>query len=135
MTVEQLMGNRGELPTTMGIEYVELGAERVVATMPVEGNRQPFGLLHGGASGVLIETAGSIAATMHAYPMGKIAVGIELSVSHHRGVREGLITCTVTALSLGRSLASYQAEIVDAEGKRIATGRLTCMLREGSVAG
>ena len=127
------MGNRGELPAAMGIEYVEVGAERLVATMPVEGNRQPFGLLHGGASGVLIETAGSIAATMHAYPIGKIAVGIELSVSHHRGVREGLITCTVTATALGRSLASYQAEIVDAEGNRVATGRLTCMLREGTM--
>ena len=81
--------------------------------------------------GVLIETAGSIAATLHAYPMGKIAMGIELSVSHHRGVREGLITCTVTALSLGKTLATYQAEIVDADGARVATGRLTCVLREG----
>lgn len=130
MDLDQLTTTKGELAESMGIEVVEASADRIVLTMPVEGNRQPFGLLHGGATGVLIETAGSIAGTLHAMTMGKVGLGIELSVSHHRAAQEGLVTCTATAVALGRTLASYQCEVTDASGRRIATGRLTCALRE-----
>jgi len=130
MDLDQLTATNGELADRMGIETVEASAERIVMTMPVEGNRQPFGLLHGGATGVLIETAGSIAGTLHGMTMGKVALGIELSVSHHRAAQEGLVTCTATAMSLGRTLATYHCEVTDAAGRRIASGRLTCALRE-----
>jgi uncharacterized protein (TIGR00369 family) len=132
MDLDRLTADNGELATRMGIEVVEAAPDRIVMTMPVEGNRQPFGLLHGGATGVLIETAGSIAGTMHAMTMGKVALGVELSVSHHRSAREGRVTCTATALSLGGTLASYQCEVTDEDGRRVATGRLTCVLRAAS---
>ncbi|MDQ1688866.1 MAG: 1,4-dihydroxy-2-naphthoyl-CoA hydrolase [Frankiaceae bacterium] len=127
--IDGFMEQKGELAERMGIAIVDASAERIVMTMPVEGNRQPFGLLHGGATGVLIETAGSIAGTLHGMTMGKVALGVELSVSHHRSAKDGLVTCTATALSLGGTLASYQCEVTDAEGRRVATGRLTCVLR------
>jgi uncharacterized protein (TIGR00369 family) len=130
MNLEQIEAQKGELNTRMGLTFLEADAQRTVATMPVEGNRQPFGLLHGGASGVLIETVGSIAATLHGSTMGMVAVGVELSVSHHRGVTEGTVTCVGTPLSLGRTLATYQCEVSDEQGRRVATGRLTCVLRE-----
>jgi len=117
----------GTLLERMEIELVEASADRAVATMPVAGNTQPYGLLHGGASAVLAETLGSYAAQMHAGP-GRAAVGIELSCTHHRSARSGHVTGTATALHLGRTLATYQVVVEDAEGRRICTARLTCML-------
>ena len=113
----------------MGIEIVSATPERLVATMPVEGNTQPFGQLHGGASCVLAETLGSVGAMMHATGTGKIAVGIDINATHHRSASAGLVTATATALSLGGSLASYEIVIVDDADRRICTARLTCMLR------
>ncbi len=118
----------GELAETMGIEITEATAERMVGTMPVAGNRQPYGLLHGGASVVLAETLGSIAAALHAGPE-KAPVGIEVSATHHRSATSGHVTGTATAISLGRTLASYEILIVDDEGRRTCTARLTCLLR------
>ncbi|MCL1871265.1 MAG: hotdog fold thioesterase [Promicromonosporaceae bacterium] len=117
----------GTLIERMNIELTAVGPERTSGTMPVAGNTQPFGLLHGGASAVLAETLGSYAAQLHAGP-GRAAVGVELNVTHHRGVREGVVTGVATALSLGRSLASYEIVVTDESGRRICTGRLTCML-------
>jgi 1,4-dihydroxy-2-naphthoyl-CoA hydrolase len=119
----------GELAESMGVELLEASADRLVARMPVAGNRQPFGLLHGGASVVLAETIGSIAANLHAGPE-RVAVGIEISATHHRSATSGHVTATATALSLGRTLATYEIVIVDDEGKRVCTSRLTCMLRD-----
>jgi uncharacterized protein (TIGR00369 family) len=119
----------GELAESMGVELLEASADRLVARMPVAGNRQPFGLLHGGASVVLAETIGSIAANLHAGPE-RVAVGIEISATHHRSATSGHVTGTATALSLGRTLATYEIVIVDDEGKRVCTSRLTCMLRD-----
>jgi len=113
----------------MGIVIVEAGPERLVATMPVEGNTQPHGLLHGGASCVLAETLGSVGASLHAARTGKFAVGIDINATHHRGARTGLVTATATALQLGGSLASYEIVIEDDAGRRVCTARLTCMLR------
>ena len=119
----------GELAERMGISILSVTPERSVATMPVEGNRQPAGLLNGGASAVLAETIGSAAAASHALPE-KYCVGIELSCTHHRGARSGLLTGVATPLSLGRTLATYEVVITDESGARVCTARLTCLLRD-----
>jgi uncharacterized protein (TIGR00369 family) len=118
----------------MGMELVEVSAERTVARMPVRGNTQPYGLLHGGASAALAETVGSLAAATHAAP-GRIAVGVDLNATHHRAVRSGWVTGVATPLSLGRSVASYEIVVTDDEGRRVCTARLTCALRERPPAG
>lgn len=122
-----LPGTTGTLMERMGITFVEVGARRTVATMPVAGNTQPFGVLHGGASAALAETVGSYAAQVHAGP-GRLAMGIELNATHHRSVREGVVTGTATALHLGSTLASYQVVVEDSGGRLLCTARLTCML-------
>ncbi|NYJ74529.1 PaaI family thioesterase [Allobranchiibius huperziae] len=118
----------GSLSERMGIEFLEVSPERVVARMPVEGNTQPYGLLHGGASVVLAETVGSIGAALHAGEKG-IAVGLDINATHHRAARSGHVTATATALSLGRTLASYDVAILDDDGRRVCTARITCMVR------
>ena len=118
------------LGKTMGIEITEVSAERVVGRMPVEGNRQPFGLLHGGASCVLAESLGSIGSTLHAQTFGRIAVGIEINATHHRSATEGHVTGVATPVHLGRTLATWDITITDDAGKKVCTSRLTCMLRE-----
>jgi len=117
----------GTLLERMGIELTEIGAERTAGTMPVAGNTQPAGLLHGGASAVLAESLGSIAATLHAGP-GRAAVGIEISATHHRAVREGVVSGVATPLHLGRTVATYEIVITDERDRRVCTSRLTCML-------
>jgi uncharacterized protein (TIGR00369 family) len=120
---------RGHLPERMGIEILEASAERVVGRMPVEGNTQPYGLLHGGASCVLAESIGSTGAALHA-GIGRIAVGIEISATHHRSVTSGDVTAVATRLHGGRTLVTYDIEITDDKGRRVCTSRLTCMLRD-----
>ena len=117
----------GSLLERMGIEITDVTAERATGTMPVEGNTQPYGLLHGGASAVLAETLGSFAAAAHAGP-DRAAVGVELSATHHRSARSGTVTGTARALHLGRSLATYEVVVEDEDGRRLCTARLTCML-------
>ena len=112
----------------MGIDVTQASADRTVATMPVEPNRQPYGLLHGGASAVLAETVGSIAAAYHAHTIGKLAVGVELNCTHHRAVRTGQVTGTATKLHAGTSAATYEIVVVDEQDRRVCTSRLTCML-------
>ena len=119
----------GTLVERMGILFTEVSAERVVGTMPVAGNTQPYGLLHGGASAVLAESLGSVGAATHAGE-GRLAVGIELSCTHHRSAREGTVTGVATPLSLGRTLATYEIVVTDEQGRRLCTSRLTCLLRD-----
>ncbi|MDA0646228.1 hotdog fold thioesterase [Nonomuraea ferruginea] len=119
----------GVLAERMGIEFLEATPERVVARMPVEGNTQPYGLLHGGASVVLAETVGSTGAALHAGP-GRIAVGVEINATHHRSATSGFVTAVATPLHAGRTLATYEIEISDEAGRRVCTSRLTCMLRD-----
>ena len=121
--------NQGTLPERMGIEFLEASLQRVVARMPVTGNTQPYGLLHGGANVLLAETVGSIGAALHA-GTNRIAIGLDINATHHRGARSGHVTATATALSLGRTLASYDVTIVDDEGQRVCTSRITCLLRD-----
>ncbi len=113
------------LTSKLGIKITEMTPERVTGTMPVEGNVQPYGLLHGGASASLAETLGSIHAGSLA-PVGKIAVGTELSCSHHRSARSGTVTAVSTPAHVGRSMASFEIVIADDRGKRICTARLSC---------
>jgi 1,4-dihydroxy-2-naphthoyl-CoA hydrolase len=124
----ETVGLTSPLLEKMGIAFLEASAQRAVATMPVEGNTQPFGLLHGGASCVLAETAGSFAANAHAGTMGLVAVGLEINATHHRAVRSGTVTATAEAVHLGRSTATYQIAITDEQGRAVCTSRLTCML-------
>lgn len=119
----------GELAKKMAIEFVELSAEHSVATMPVEGNTQVVGLLHGGAHVVLAESLGSVSSAIHAGP-GRIAVGIEINASHSRSVSSGTVTATCTALSLGRTLATHEIVVRDAAGNRLSTIRMTNFLKD-----
>ncbi|MFL6166573.1 MAG: PaaI family thioesterase [Ornithinibacter sp.] len=123
--------NPDSLMTRMGIEMVEATPERLVATMPVAGNTQPYGLLHGGASVVLAETLGSFGAALHAGP-GKAVVGLDINATHHRAARSGLVTGIATPISLGRTLACYEVIVTDEDGKRICTSRITCLIRDAA---
>ena len=115
----------------MGIALLDVAADRTTGTMPVAGNVQPAGILHGGASAVLAETLGSVAAQEYAGPH-RAAVGIELSITHHRPARAGVVTGEARALNLGRTLASYEVVVTGEDGRRVATARLTCMILDRS---
>ena len=117
----------GDLNEKMGIELLEVSAERVVGTMPVKGNTQPYGLLHGGASVVLAETLGSVGSAQHALP-DRLAVGVDINATHHRSARDGMVTGVATAVHLGRSTACYEVVITDSEDRRVCTARITCAL-------
>ncbi|QKE84899.1 hotdog fold thioesterase [Arthrobacter sp. NEB 688] len=123
--------NPDSLMDRMGIEVLEATPERLVATMPVAGNTQPYGLLHGGASVVLAETLGSIGAALHAGE-GKAVVGLDINATHHRAARSGLVTGTATPLSLGRTLACYEVVVTDEDGRRVCTSRITCLVRDAA---
>jgi 1,4-dihydroxy-2-naphthoyl-CoA hydrolase len=124
------LAGAGALAERMGIVLVEASPDRVVATMPVDGNTQPYGLLHGGASCVLAETLGSIGAALHARALyGGLAVGVDINATHHKGVRSGTVTGVATPLHRGSSSATYEIVITDDAGTRVCTARLTCMLR------
>jgi 1,4-dihydroxy-2-naphthoyl-CoA hydrolase len=117
----------GALNEKLGIELLEISAERVVATMPVSGNTQPYGLLHGGASVALAETLGSVGSALHALP-DKLSVGVDINATHHRAATSGVVTGTATAIHLGRSSAAYEVVITDEDGRRVCTSRITCAL-------
>jgi 1,4-dihydroxy-2-naphthoyl-CoA hydrolase len=123
--------NPDSLMDRMGIEVLEASPDRLVATMPVQGNTQPYGLLHGGASVVLAETLGSIGAALHA-GLGKAVVGLDINATHHRAARSGLVTGTATPISLGRTLACYEVVVTDDQGRRVCTSRITCLIRDAA---
>lgn len=127
--VTRLAMTLGALGERMGLRLLEVSADRVVGSLPVEGNTQPYGILHGGASCVLAEQLGTIGAMVHAGP-GKVAMGIELNASHHRAVATGHITGVATAISRGGTLATFEILISDDEGRRVCTARLTCVIRD-----
>jgi 1,4-dihydroxy-2-naphthoyl-CoA hydrolase len=129
--VMEVFGYRGigALAERMGIQFLELTAERSVARMPVEGNTQPLGLVHGGAYVVLAESMGSTAANLHAGP-GKVAMGIEINASHSGSATEGWVIGTCTAIHLGKSLATHQIEIDDEKGRRLSTVRITNIIKD-----
>jgi uncharacterized protein (TIGR00369 family) len=119
----------GALAEQMGIELTELSPDRVVGTMPVAGNTQPYGLLHGGASLVLAETLGSFGSAVVAGP-DRVAVGIEINASHHRAAVDGRVTGVATPVQRGRTLATWDVVVTDDKGRRVCTSRITCLLRD-----
>lgn len=127
-------GSNEQLADRLGIEIVDGNPNHLVATMPVAGNRQPYGLLHGGASAVLAETVGSYSAALLAGP-DHIAVGIELSCSHSRSAAQGLVTAVCTPIHVGRTLSSFEIVITDEKGRRTCTARLTCAIRPAHHSG
>jgi uncharacterized protein (TIGR00369 family) len=118
----------GELNATMGITIDEFSPERVGATMPVAGNRQPFGLLHGGANGVLAEALGSFHAALLAGP-GRMAVGVELNCTHHRSMTAGSVHGVSTPVHVGRTMMTFEIVITGDDGARVCTARLSCLAR------
>ncbi|MFP5334194.1 MAG: hotdog fold thioesterase [Actinomycetes bacterium] len=123
----------GTLAERLGIVFTDVTDGRLVATMPVAGNTQPYGLLHGGASVALAETMGSVAAVLVAGP-GRVAVGVDVNATHHRAVRSGLVTGTAATLHAGRTTASFEIAVTDEAGRRVCTSRLTCQLRDAPPA-
>jgi uncharacterized protein (TIGR00369 family) len=117
----------GALDKKMGIEIIEASPDRLVGTMPVEGNTQPIGLLHGGANVVLAESLGSIGTQLHAGADRKI-VGVDINATHHKSATTGVVTAVATAISLGKTLCSYQVEITNDKGERTCSARITCLI-------
>jgi 1,4-dihydroxy-2-naphthoyl-CoA hydrolase len=123
-----LRRSRGTLIERMGIVVVEASPQRMVATMPVEGNTQVAGLLHGGASCVLAETLGSLGSMLHVWPDAEV-VGTDINATHHRAGTAGLVTGTATAITLGRTLCSHEVVVTDEAGRRLCTARITNLVR------
>ena len=117
----------GALGIKMGIEIIEASPQRLVATMPVEGNTQPVGLLHGGASVVLAETLGSVGSALHAGPT-RMIVGVDINATHHKSATSGVVTAVAPALSLGKTLCCYDVVITNDKGERTCTARITCLI-------
>jgi 1,4-dihydroxy-2-naphthoyl-CoA hydrolase len=112
----------------IGLEWVEAGPERVVARIPVEGNTQPYGQLHGGATASLCETVASVGAAFAA-GMDKRVVGTTLTVNHLRAVREGHVTASGVPLHTGRTTAVWDIRVTDDAGRLVAVSRLTLAIR------
>jgi len=117
----------GALDKKMGIEILEASPERLVGRMPVEGNTQPFGLLHGGANVVLAESLGSVGTHLHAGPSRRI-VGVDINATHHKAATSGFVTGVATAVSLGKTLCVYEIVITNEAGQRTCSARITCMI-------
>jgi uncharacterized protein (TIGR00369 family) len=114
----------------MGIEFTEVGDDFLRATMPVdERTKQPFGLLHGGASVLLAETVGSMAANF-CVAEGEVAVGLDINANHVRAVTEGLVTATATPVNIGRTIQVWQINIEDQRGKLVCASRLTMAVKK-----
>jgi uncharacterized protein (TIGR00369 family) len=117
----------GALDKKMGIEIIEASPNRLVGTMPVEGNTQPIGLLHGGANVVLAESLGSIGTQLHAGPNRRI-VGVDINATHHKSATSGVVTAVATAVTLGKTLCCYEVVITNDKGERTCSARITCLI-------
>lgn len=127
----QLANERGlgALASKMGIVLTAASAESISGSMPVEGNTQPLGLLHGGANVVLAESLGSLAANLHAGP-DSFAVGVDISATHLRSATSGHVHGVAKPLHLGGTVAVYEIEIRNDAGNLTCVSRLTCALRK-----
>jgi 1,4-dihydroxy-2-naphthoyl-CoA hydrolase len=113
----------------MGIKIIQASRDRVVGTMPVAGNTQPYGILHGGASCVLAESLGSLGSALNAGP-DRYTVGIEINATHHRPASSGLVTGVATLVHGGRTMSTFDIVITDEQGRRVCTARLSCLHRD-----
>jgi 1,4-dihydroxy-2-naphthoyl-CoA hydrolase len=123
-----------QLADRMGLEIVTMSLDEVVGRLPVDGNRQPFGLLHGGANAVLAETLGSTLSALHALPE-RFPVGLELACTHHGSATSGFVTGVARPLHVGRTTSTSEIVITDESGKRTCTAKLTCLHRDNRPAG
>ena len=124
-TILEALPTRG-LADLLGIEIVELSPQRVVATMPVdERTRQPFGILHGGASVALAETVASLGAVMNVDLERSTAVGLEINANHIRAKREGIVRATGAPFHIGRSTQVWDVRIVDEQERPVCISRCT----------
>lgn len=112
----------------MGIVISVMTAERAIGSMPVEGNRQVTGVMHGGAYCVLAETLGSLAANIHGSP-DRVAMGVDINATHTRSVSAGSVTGVCTAVHLGGSLTVHEVVVFDETGNILSTARITNILR------
>ena len=114
------------LADALGIEIVELTRTRVVATMPVDDRtRQPFGILHGGASVALAETVASLGAVMNVDLERSSAVGLEINANHLRAKTDGTVRATGQPIHVGRSTQVWEVRIVDEEDRPVCISRCT----------
>jgi uncharacterized protein (TIGR00369 family) len=125
--LSRLPNGMGGLRAKLGIEIVEATADRMVGTMPVEGNTQAYGLLHGGASVALAESLGSLGSALHC-PPDRVPVGVDINATHHRSATSGTVTGVATAVHLGRTSTCYEVVITDERDRRICSARITCAL-------
>ena len=116
------------LDTKMGISFTHIAADKCLGNMPVAGNNQPFGILHGGANAVLAESLASIA-SLFLVSENQITVGLQVQMTHHAAAKSGLVTGTATLIHNGRSIATYAVEIVDETGKLTSSGQVICFLK------
>jgi len=119
---------RGTLMERIGVEWLDIGTARVVARIPVEGNTQVYGQLHGGATAALLESIGSFG-TAVVVGLDKRVAGIQLSVNHLRAVGEGHIVATGIPLRVGRTVAVWDMRVHDDDGNLVASGTLTVAIR------
>lgn len=126
---ELLNSQPGQLDERLGVTYLEATKERVVARMPVEGNRQPMGLLHGGSTIALCESVASIGAFLQGAQLGKAAVGVDVNATHHKSATSGFVTATATPIRLGKTATSHEIVVVNDAGERVCTARITCFLK------
>ncbi|GAA3582046.1 hotdog fold thioesterase [Amycolatopsis ultiminotia] len=117
-----------QLNDKIGLTITEMTPERVVGTIPVEGNLQPYGLLHGGANATVAEALGSVLAALNA--PDRAAMGLELSCTHHRAVRSGTVTGVATPLHVGRGTITAEIVLTDDQDRRTCSARLTCVVRD-----
>jgi uncharacterized protein (TIGR00369 family) len=128
---ERMMSNRPEtLGTLLGMQFLKVTKDELVMTMPVDHRTiQPFGLLHGGASVALAETAASVGAWLNLESPDGLAVGIEINANHLRSVRSGFVTATAKPVYRGRTLQVWQIEITDQQQRLVCTSRCTLAIK------
>ena len=120
---------RAGLAERLGIEWAEISGERVVARMPVTGNVQPYGILHGGATAALCETVASVGTAVRVGAEKRVT-GVELNINHLRAVTAGSVTATGVPLHVGRTTAVWDMRVHDDDGRLIAVSRLTLAIRD-----
>jgi len=121
------------LEERLGVVIEKVSAEETRGRMPVEGNTQIAGILHGGAACALAEGLGSIAAYAYGRERDLLPVGVDINATHHRAAREGWVTGVARPLYLGATTVTYEIVISDEQGHRMTTARLTCQLRPGTI--
>jgi uncharacterized protein (TIGR00369 family) len=123
------LATRG-LADALGIDVVELTATRVIATMPVDNRtKQPFGILHGGASLALAETVASLGATANVDRAEFVAVGLEINANHIRAKSEGMVTATATPIHIGKTTHVWDVRIIDEDERPVCVSRCTLAIR------